>query len=261
MAGLPLPKRLLQEPLVFQPLSSPNVTRTDIYVLWRRAFGTALAIGLDFHILVPAAPAFAHGIGVTVEITAIATAGSLVVGMVGAAMRTLNNKIAGALATAFTEFFRNTPPLVQMYFLYFGLPLTGVRLSSLLCGIIALTIYQGAIGIELLRSGLEAVPSGQHEAAQALGLASFDQMASVIAPQAIRISLPAMSNNIISLLKNSAIVSAIGVADITGVANDLIAINFRTAEYFVAIGALYLLMAWSISVAFKIVERRLAMYA
>lgn len=220
-----------------------------------------MAAGLDFHILIPAVPEFVKGAAVTLKIAAAATVGASLVGVIGAAMRTGNSAIARVFATAFTEFFRNTPPLVQMYFLYFGFPSIGIKLPSIMCGILALTIYQGAIAIEILRSGLEAVHSGQREAASALGLRPFDQMASVIVPQAIRISLPAMVNNVIALFKNSAIVSAIGVADIMGTANDLIAINLRTAEYFIGVGIFYLVGSWLIAGAMKVVERRLAVYA
>lgn len=185
-------------------------------------------------------------------------AGSLVLGLVGASMRTSRSKPARIAATAFAEFFRNTPPLVHIFFAYFALPVIGIHLPAVVAGTLALIAYQGAINIEILRAGLEAVPKGQHEAGNALGLSGLDLLMYVIVPQALRISLPALGNNVIALFKNTALVSAIGVLDIFGVANDVVAIRLSSAELYLTVGAFYLLVVFAMSYALRRVERRLA---
>jgi His/Glu/Gln/Arg/opine family amino acid ABC transporter permease subunit len=184
----------------------------------------------------------------------------LLVGIVGAAMRTSKSAPARGFATAFAEFFRNTPPLVHIFFAYFALPVVGIKLPAFVAGTLALVFYQGAIAIEILRAGIEAVPKGQFEAASALGLSGFEQFRSIVMPQAFRISLPALGNNLISLLKNTSLISAIGAIEITGVANDIIAIRLTSAELYLTIGGFYLVLVFILSGILRSTEARLARY-
>ena len=218
------------------------------------------AAHLDFTIVRDAAPDLARGALVTYYVTLAGLVGSLLVGITGAAMRTSGTAPARALGTAFAEFFRNTPPVVHIFFAYFALPVIGIRLPAVVAGTIALIFYQGAINVEILRAGLEAVPKGQREAAEALGLSGFDEFRYVIVPQAFRISLPALGNNLISLLKNSSLISAIGTFEITGIAQDVIAIRLSSAELYLTIGAFYLASVFVLSGALRFTERRLARY-
>lgn len=197
---------------------------------------------------------------VTFEVTAAGIAGALLVGVAGAAMRTSSSALARGLATAFAEFFRNTPPLVHIYFVFFALPLIGVQFPAVVAGTIALIFYQGAINIEILRAGIQAVPEGQREAARALGLSARDQFLMVVLPQAFRISLPALGNNFISLLKNTSLISAIGTFEITGWANDYIAINLSSAELYITIGLFYLVSVIVLSLILRALEAWLARY-
>lgn len=199
----------------------------------------------------------------SLEIAAVGVVGAFAVGVIGAALRVSPSRGARAGATAFTEFFRNTPPLVQIYFLYFGLPAIPVigpalKLPSMVAATLALVLHQGAINIEILRAGLQAVPEGQREAASALGLSRFDQLRDVLVPQAIRISLPALGNNVISFFKNTSLVSAIGVLDVLGVANDQIAIALVSAEFYITVGVIYIVLVFIIGSIFRGIERRFA---
>jgi polar amino acid transport system permease protein len=198
---------------------------------------------------------------VTFEVTLAGIIGALVVGTIGASMRTSKSALARGLATAFAEFFRNTPPLVHIYFAVFALPLIGISFPSVVCATIALILYQGAINVEILRAGLEAVPKGQYEAASALGLSPLAQFRDIIFPQAFRISLPALGNNQISLLKNTSLISAIGTFEITGRVQDIISIRFSSAELYLTIGAFYLVSVFILSAILRITESRLAKYA
>jgi His/Glu/Gln/Arg/opine family amino acid ABC transporter permease subunit len=218
---------------------------------------------LDFTVVRTAAPDLARGFALTVGIAAAGTTGALVLGAVGAAMRVSDVRWARALATAFTEFFRNTPPLVQIYFLAFALPkIPGVGPYLVLPGIVAATLglilHQGAINVEILRSGLEAVPLGQREAAATLGLGRVDTLRYVLVPQAVRICLPALGNNVISLFKNTTLVASIGVLDLFGVANDIIAQILVSAELFITVGVVYLISIGLLGAGFRALEKRLA---
>ena len=122
----------------------------------------------------------------------------------------------------------------------------------------ALILYQGAIAIEIIRAGLEAVPAGQLEAADALGLGGLDRFRSVVVPQALRISLPALGNNLISLFKNTTLVASIGVLDLFGVANDIIAQILVSAELFITVGVVYLISVGLLGAFFRALEKRLA---
>ena len=196
----------------------------------------------------------------TLEITLFGIAGVLIVGVIGAGMRTSKSSLARGLATAFAEFFRNTPPLVWIYFFFFALLGVGIKLPAIVAGTLALVFYQGAIAIEILRAGIEAVPQGQVEAASALGLTPLEQFFSIVLPQAFRISLPALGNNLISLLKNTSLISAIGTIEITGVANDIIAIKLSSAELYLTLGAFYIVCVFIMSAIIRYTERRLARY-
>lgn len=220
-----------------------------------------IAAALNFSVVKDALPQLVHGAVVTAQVTAFAIFGSLMIGIAGAAMRTSKLAVARTLATAFTEFFRNTPPLVHMLFAFFALPQIGIRLSSFLAGSVALSLYQGAIAVEIFRAGLEAVPTGQVEAGSALGLNRFLQLRYILVPQGFRISLPALGNNLISTFKNSSLVSAIGLLDITGVAMDQIAIVLVSAEFFIILGIYYLIGSWCISGTVRLLEARLGRYA
>lgn len=199
----------------------------------------------------------------TVEIAFFGTLGALAVGAVGAALRISPSAPARKSATAFTEFFRNTPPLVLIYFLFFAMPtLPGIgpalRLPSVVAATLGLILHQGAINIEILRAGLQAVPAGQREAAQALGLSRLDELRYVLIPQAVRISLPALGNNVISLFKNTVLVSSIGVLDLFGEANDQIAIMLRSAELFITVGVIYVACVGILGGLVRALEKRLA---
>ena len=222
-----------------------------------------IAAALDFGVVRNAAPLLARGFGLTLEIAFFGVIGALLVGVVGAALRISPARPARAAATAFTEFFRNTPPLVQIYFIFFALPQVpgigpALKLPSVVAATLGLILHQGAINIEILRAGLQAVPEGQREAAEALGLSRFDQLRWVLVPQAVRISLPALGNNVISLFKNTVLVSSIGVLDFFGEAQDQIAILLRSAELFIVVGVVYVICVALLGTVFRALEQRFA---
>ena len=218
---------------------------------------------MNFEIVRAAAPQLAHGFVLTVEIAVCGSIGALAVGVAGAALRISPAPWPRRFATAFTEFFRNTPPLVQIYFLAFALPkMPGIGSHLVLPAIVAATLglvlHQGAINVEILRASLQAVPEGQREAAEALGLGRLDQLRSVLVPQAVRIGLPALGNNVISLFKNTTLVASIGVLDLFGEANDAIAQGLVSAELFITVGVVYVVCVTILGTLLRLLEKRLA---
>ena len=157
---------------------------------------------------------------------------------------------------AYVEVIRNTPLLIQIFFVYFGLPLVLVKLPAFGSGLLALTLYSAAYNAEVFRAGLEAVPYGQREAARSAGLSGWQEMRYVVLPQAVRIAFPALGNNLVSLVKNSSLVSAIGMVELMFVANDISFNNFRSFEIYGAAMLYYVVIVLGLSRALALLERR-----
>lgn len=201
-------------------------------------------------------PYLLEGAVLTVVISVVAMVLALVVGLVLAALSQVPGRVFPALVRAYVEVFRNTPLLIQLFLVYFGLPQVGLRFSPFLSGISALVLYAAAYNAEVFRAGLEAVPSGQHEAALSTGLSGLQTLRHVIVPQALRISFPALGNNLVSLVKNSSLVSTIGMVDLMFVANDISFNNFRTFEIYGAAAVLYVLLVLALGRVLSLTERR-----
>jgi His/Glu/Gln/Arg/opine family amino acid ABC transporter permease subunit len=196
-------------------------------------------------------PELARGYETTIYLTCIAMAFALVLGVIVALLRTSDFKPLRLVSGAYVEFFRNTPLLVQLYFLFFALPKLPplslpvygrVRwlLSPMQAAIIGLTLYTGAYTTEALRSGLLSIDKGQTEAARALGLTYMQTRLNVVVPQALRVSVPLLTSILSALFRNTALVSTIGVVELLNVADRIQQQNFKTFELFTAAGVLYL---------------------
>jgi len=203
-------------------------------------------------------PYLLQGAAFTVFVSALAMVVAVALGLVLAALTEVRGGVARPLVRAYVEVFRNTPLLIQIFIVYFGLPQLGWRLSPFLSGLSALVIYAAAYNAEIFRAGLEAVPRGQHEAARSIGLSELGALRFVIVPQAIRIAFPALGNNLVSLVKNSSLVSTIGMVELMFVANDIAFNNFRTFEIYGAAALLYVLLVLALTRALHLAERRMA---
>lgn len=203
-------------------------------------------------------PLLLQGAGLTVVISGIAMALAMVLGMVAAMVSQVPNAVARGAIAAYVELFRNTPLLIQLFIFYFGLPQIGISLAPFTCGLLALTLYTAAYNVEIFRAGLEAVPKGQHEAAQATGLSPLQEARYVVIPQALRISLPALGNNLISLVKNSSLVSVIGMVELTFMANEISFKSFRSFEAYGVATVLYVILVLGLTRVLTLVEARLA---
>lgn len=202
-------------------------------------------------------PALMRGLWLTVQVSALSIVLSIAVGLLGAAVRVLQVPVLDKLVVGYVEFIRNTPLLAQLFFIFYGLPGLGLRLSLFWSGVLCLTVWAGAYQIENVRGGLETVGKGLREAAFSLGLSPWRYFRLVAAPMAIRVGLPSMLNTSISLLKNSSYLQAIGLAELTYVAIDRISMDFRTIEMFAAICVIYLLLVLTLSFLASRLEYRL----
>jgi His/Glu/Gln/Arg/opine family amino acid ABC transporter permease subunit len=213
---------------------------------------------LDPSIVIKHLPLFLKGVFLTVEISFFAIVIGLSIGILAAVARTSRFKILNLISAIYVELFRNTPLLIQIFIIFFGLPGIGIKLSPYISGLTALVLYVGAYNTEVIRSGLEAVPRGQMEAAKSLGLTGVQAFLYIILPQTVRISLPALGNNWVSLVKNSSLVSVIGMVELTWVALDLNALTFRSFELFGAATIFYLILIFILINIQNFVEKRFA---
>lgn len=209
----------------------------------------------DFSYIWSSTPALLDGFLVTLQVTMISIALAVFVGAVGAIARVLEIPILSHLVVAYVSLVRNTPLLVQIFFIFYGLPTIGIGLSLFHSGVVALVVWGGAYNVENIRGGFLAVPKGLHEAANSLGLRPLQYMWLIAIPLGLRVSLPAVLNTSISVLKNSAYLQAIGLAELTFVAMTRIAMDFRTLEMFAVIGLLYLALVLSLSLLVRRIEQ------
>ena len=208
----------------------------------------------DVAYLVASLPALLDGLRMTVLISLISITLAIVIGIAGASLRIFNTPVLSHLARGYVEFIRNTPLLVQIFFIFFGLPAVGLKLPIFWSGVVALTLWGGAYNIENFRGGFLSVAKGLREAAQALGLDRLRYLWLIALPLGLRVAIPSVLNTSISVLKNSAYLQAIGLAELTFVAMDKLSLDFRTLEMFAAIGSIYLCLVLLLSWAVRRVE-------
>lgn len=201
------------------------------------------------------------GLLMTLKVSAISIVGSLLVGLAGAAIGELRIPVLRQIVRVYVEVIRNTPLLVQIFALFFVLPSLGVTLSPFMVGCLALVAWGGAYNVENFRAGLGSVSPRYVEGARALGFSHARAFVNVTVPIGMRLSLPGLTNTMISVLKNSALLSGIGLAELTFVVQRLSANTFRTIELFVVLGVVYLALVLLLSLAMHLISRHYALEA
>ncbi|WGD32203.1 amino acid ABC transporter permease [Ancylobacter sp. WKF20] len=202
-------------------------------------------------------PAFFHGALLTLLITVTALFFGVLAGLVIALLQETRIRPLQIFTLIYVWLFRGTPVLFQIIFIYNVLPTFGIRLSAFLSAVIALALNEGAYMAEILRSGLDAVKKGQRTAGLALGLTTGQVMRWIVLPQAARIVLPPMGNQMIGMLKTSALVSVIAVEELLLVANQTASASFRYLEALTAAGVYYLALTTIFMVLQAMMERSL----
>lgn len=203
-------------------------------------------------------PLLLDGLVMTVTISAISLGFGIVLGLIACLGKLSETGWQYRIAVAFIDFFRTIPEVVLIFWVYFVLPLLlDVRLSAEASGVLALSLFSAAFLAEIFRAGVLAVPRGQVEAAEALGIPEFHKWKSVILPQAVRRMMPSFVNFLTELLKASSLLSAIGVAEMVYQASTLGAEKFRYMEFLSAIAVLYFAVIFPLSLYARRAEGRL----
>ena len=210
----------------------------------------------DFSAIWANADELAYGCAATLAISVVAMVLALLLAIAAVLGLRLKPRWFGAPVAAFVELVRNTPFLIQIFFIYFGLPAIGIRFEPDVAAVIALTINGAAFAIEIIRAGVAAIGTGQIEAGQALGLHPLQIFRFVVLRPALRIVYPALTSQFIFLMLTSSIVSSISARELTHAAAVLEGITFRSFEVYGTITLLYLLMSWAIMQAFGLLGRR-----
>jgi len=236
-------------------------------IVWAALFGAFLAFAYNFDLKyslileklpflagVRLSPeGFLQGAAMTLFITAISAPVSAALALLAALGRLSRNSVAFGASTFYTSFFRGTPLLIQVYLIYLGLPQVGLVLTAIPAGFIALSLNYGAYIAEIVRAGIEAVPAGQWEAATALGLKRRLIMQKVILPQAMRVIVPPTFSQFIAMLKDSSLVSLMGVWELTFLARAYGRADFRYVEMLLTAAMLY----WVLSIALELLQARI----
>ena len=202
-------------------------------------------------------PMYTKAAVLTLTIGAAGIVSAVIVGLVCAMVKYYRVPVARQIVSAYIELSRNTPLIVQLFFLYFGLPKAGILLSSEACGIIGLTFLGGSYMAESFLSGLNSVGKIQLESAASLGMTKAQIMRHIVFPQAFSVSVPAICANVIFLLKETSVFSAVSLADLMYVTKDLIGMYYNTWEALLMLVTAYLIIILPISAVFSVLERRL----
>jgi polar amino acid transport system permease protein len=214
-------------------------------------------MNFDVDFVLTTLPAFIAAVGVTLQVGLIAIGTSLCVALINAAIAVFQVPVLRSLVRLYVELARNTPLLIQLFFIYFALPTIGIRISGFASAIIAMTFLGGAYLTEILRAGVEAVPKAQIESGLSIGLSRWQLLRHVILPQAGILSLPALFANFVFLLKETTVVSAVAVPEILYTTKSYIALYYKTYEMLAVMTGLCVLLFVPLSLLLRLVERRL----
>lgn len=212
---------------------------------------------MDFEFIVNFTPMFVKAAVLTLELAFYGILLSILIGFVCVLVQYYKIKFWSFIINAYIELSRNTPLLIQLFFLYYGLPRLGVSISSFTCAVIGLSFLGGSYMAESFRAGFEAVKKQQIEAGLSIGLSQKQLLIYVILPQAFSVSLGSVSANIIFLLKETSIVSIVALADLVYVAKDLIGLYYKTNESLFMLVISYLIIILPVSLGLGYLEKRL----
>jgi His/Glu/Gln/Arg/opine family amino acid ABC transporter permease subunit len=222
----------------------------------------SLLASIDWQFIRDHLPDFWEGLKNTLKVAGVGIAGSFVIGILLGAARAHRIPVISQLAAIYVEVIRNTPILVQIFFIAFGLPelpYHPIRLEAFTTAWLSVMVWGGAFNTENFRAGFEAVPFRYREAARALGFGRIATFVNVTLPIGGRIALPSSINTYISVLKNTSLLTAVGYLELTSVGYNLESETFKATEIFIVLGVAYLAVVWTLSALIRFVETRLAL--
>ena len=208
-------------------------------------------------ILITKFPAFMEGVEITLQLAFFTVLFGSLLGLVVAVCRRTRLLPLRWLMNAYVAFIRGTPLLVQVLLVVYGLPQLGIRFPRMTLCIIALVINSGAYMAELIRAGLQSVEKGQVEAAESLGMSSGQTMLYIILPQAVKVTLPAMANEFVAIIKESSILYAVGVYELTYQAYKLASVNYYYIETMIVAALIYFVLTYVATKLLGLLERRM----
>lgn len=211
---------------------------------------------MDFQFIEKYVPLYVAAGKLTLCIACIGIVLSILIGILASAVLYYRIPLLKRLVSVYVELSRNTPLLVQLFFLYFGLPKIGIRWSSEVCGIVGLSFLGGAYMTESFRAALSTVEKGQLESAKALGLNPIQILRYVLLPEAITVAVPSIVANMIFLIKETSVFSGIALKDLMYEAKDLIGLYYKTEESLVMLVVAYLILLLPVSILGTVLERR-----
>jgi His/Glu/Gln/Arg/opine family amino acid ABC transporter permease subunit len=200
-----------------------------------------------------------HALFRTLEVSAIAIVGAFFIGAILGAARAHRVPVVSQVAAVYVEIIRNTPILVQIFFIFFGLPEIGIKLDTFTVAWLSVMIWGGAFNTENFRAGFEAVPYRYREAGLALGFGRLATFLNVTLPIGGRIALPASINTYISVLKNTSLLYVIAYPELTTTTVNISNLTLQTLEAFTVLAVVYLALVWTLSASIRWVESRLAL--
>ena len=201
------------------------------------------------------------GAWTTLKISLLAIAFGIVLGIFGALFRTSGNRILNAIALAYVEIIRNTPYLIQLFFIFFGLPTLGIKLTAEQAAILSLGVNFGAYSTEIVRAGVESIPKGQVEAGMAIGFSKLSIFRLIVLPPALANIYPALVGQVILAVLFTSVVSQIATEDLTYAGDFLNSRTFRSFEIYFTISLIYLVLVWIIKLISLLIERKYFAFA
>ena len=211
---------------------------------------------MDFEVIHSYIPLYTQAFLLTIKIGWIGIVIAVVIGIATAFLQHFKVPVLAQIASVYVEIFRNTPLLVQLFFIYFGLPKVGIMIPAETCGAAGLGLLGGSYMAEGFRSGLDAVPKSQTESALALGMTKVQLFRYVIFPEAFSLSVPAVVANVIFLLKETSVFSAISLMDLMFTAKDLIGLYYNTTEALFLLVIFYIIMLLPVSGLGSLIEKK-----
>lgn len=215
---------------------------------------------MDISIIVRSFPKILEGCQMTIELTILALIIATFLGVFISLFKISSNVIASSIASFYIWVVRGTPLLVQLFFIYYGLPSVGIKLDEFQAAIIALSLNSAAYMAEIIRGGIQGVNKGQFEAGKALGFTYVQIMRIIILPQTFKIILPSLGNEFIAMIKDTSLVSTIAMVELMRTAQSISSANFKPVEMYFTAACMYLVMTTVFTGLFSLLEKKLASY-
>ncbi|UGB33165.1 amino acid ABC transporter permease [Metabacillus sp. B2-18] len=213
-----------------------------------------------FDLLISSLPVLLKGAWVTLQMSVLGIVFGTLCGLILAIFLLSRKKILVIPTRVFINLIRGIPFIIQILIVYYSFSSFGFEIPAFASGVLAMSLNTAAFQAEIIRAGIESIPKGQNEAATALGISKLQSMTRIIIPQVFVKILPSITNELITLLKNSSLVSVIAVVDLTRVGQQIVSTTYSPAEIYLAVALLYLLMNLTISQGSKLLERKTAIY-